>query len=120
MPKVMVRSESRLVGCGGFDDTEGVEVSVSQARVSLSRLLRRAQAGEVVIITRRGKPVAQLVGPHDKNKAQAKNNKKPRPLGMDNGRIFIADDFDAPLPASLAAAFGVRRKRRASPRPAKP
>ncbi|HEY3356078.1 MAG TPA: type II toxin-antitoxin system Phd/YefM family antitoxin [Polyangia bacterium] len=28
-----------------------------------------------------------------------------RPLGMDVGRVTIADDFDAPLPHDLQAAF---------------
>jgi len=28
-----------------------------------------------------------------------------RPLGMDEGRIWIADDFDAPLPDDLLKAF---------------
>jgi hypothetical protein len=30
---------------------------------------------------------------------------KVRPLGMDRDRIWIADDFDAPLPDDLLAAF---------------
>jgi len=30
---------------------------------------------------------------------------KVRPLGMDRGRIWIADDFDGPLPDDLLKAF---------------
>jgi hypothetical protein len=31
---------------------------------------------------------------------------QPRPqLGFDNGRIHVAEDFDAPLPDDLQAAF---------------
>ena len=37
------------------------EVSVTQARNTLSRLIRRVEDGEPVHITRRGKPVAVLV-----------------------------------------------------------
>lgn len=36
-------------------------ISASDAQAHLSRLLDRVEAGEHVIITRRGKPVAQLV-----------------------------------------------------------
>jgi len=36
-------------------------VSLAEAKARLSELVQRAQAGESVSITRRGKPVAQLV-----------------------------------------------------------
>ena len=39
------------------------EVSVREAREQISRLLERVQAGEEVVILRRGKPAARLVGP---------------------------------------------------------
>jgi prevent-host-death family protein len=38
-------------------------VSMTEARTHLSRLLRRAEAGETVIISRRGKEVARLLPP---------------------------------------------------------
>ena len=37
------------------------EVSIAEARDTLTRLIQRAEAGEPVHITRRGKPVAVLV-----------------------------------------------------------
>lgn len=37
------------------------EVSVYEARNSLSRLIKRAQEGEETVITNRGRPVARLV-----------------------------------------------------------
>ncbi|MCY4508831.1 MAG: type II toxin-antitoxin system Phd/YefM family antitoxin [Acidobacteria bacterium] len=37
------------------------EVSVTQARNTLTRLIREVEAGEIVHITRRGKPAAVLV-----------------------------------------------------------
>ncbi|WP_043765603.1 type II toxin-antitoxin system Phd/YefM family antitoxin [Algiphilus aromaticivorans] len=39
------------------------EVSVREAREQISRLLERVQSGEEVLILRRGKPAARLVGP---------------------------------------------------------
>lgn len=38
-----------------------VEVSVEEAEARLSELLSRAEAGEEVVILRRGKPVARIV-----------------------------------------------------------
>jgi prevent-host-death family protein len=38
-----------------------ITVAVSEARNQLSGLLDRVEGGEVIIITRRGKPVARLV-----------------------------------------------------------
>jgi prevent-host-death family protein len=37
-----------------------MDVSVAQAKAHLSELLNRVEAGEEVIITRRGKPVARI------------------------------------------------------------
>jgi prevent-host-death family protein len=45
-----------------------IEVSVKDARSQLSRLLDRIEQGEVVIITRRGKKVAKLVSPKERQR----------------------------------------------------
>jgi prevent-host-death family protein len=75
-----------------------MEVNIHEAKTHLSRLLQRVAAGEEVTIARSGVPVARLV------RIEPKKN-KIRPLGMDRGRIWIADDFDAPLPDDLLKAF---------------
>ena len=72
--------------------------SIHAAKTHLSRLLQRVAAGEEVTIARSGTPVARLV-------AVRPEKKKIRPLGMDRGKIWIADDFDAPLPDDLLKAF---------------
>jgi prevent-host-death family protein len=41
------------------------EVSIAEARDTLTRLIQKAEAGETVHITRRGKPVAVLVSEAD-------------------------------------------------------
>jgi prevent-host-death family protein len=74
-----------------------MEVNIHEAKTQLSRLLQRVAAGEEVTIARAGTPVARLVA------IESKNN--TRPLGFDRGRIWIADDFDAPLPDDLLRAF---------------
>ena len=62
-------------------------VSVHEAKTHLSRLLKRVQAGEEIIIAKAGKPVARL-GP-----LEPKASKKRVP-GIDKGKIWIAEDFD--------------------------
>lgn len=67
-----------------------MEVNVHEAKTQLSRLLRRVAEGEEVTISRAGVPVAKLVA--------AGPQHKTRPMGMDRGRIWVAEDFDAPMP----------------------
>jgi prevent-host-death family protein len=73
------------------------DVNIHEAKTHLSRLLARVAAGEQVVISRAGRPVARLV-PIDRPSPQ-------RVPGTDRGQIFIADDFDAPLPAKVQTAF---------------
>ena len=56
----------------------------SQAKTQLSRLIARVEAGEDVVIARRGKPVARLVS--------CKPRKKRRPDRL-KGKVVIPDDF---------------------------
>lgn len=72
-------------------------VNVHEAKTHLSRLLDRAAAGEEVVISKYGKPVARLV-------AVGKPS-GPRKLGVLKGRIRIAGGFDAPLPKALLTGF---------------
>jgi prevent-host-death family protein len=74
-----------------------MEVNIHEAKTHLSRLLQRVAAGEEVTIARAGTPVARLVG------VEAK--KTSRPLGFARGQVWVADDFDAPLPDDLLRAF---------------
>ena len=68
-----------------------------EAKTSLSRLVDRAAAGEEIIIAKAGAPKAKLV-------PIAKPRKGRRPGGWE-GRLFVSDDFDEPLPEDLQAAF---------------
>jgi prevent-host-death family protein len=73
------------------------EVNVHEAKTHLSRLLVRVAAGEEVLISRAGKPVARLVPVEP-----------PRPRrrpGRFVGKGCVADDFNAPLPRDLLAQF---------------
>ena len=64
-------------------------IGAFDAKTRLSELLEQVERGQVFVITKRGRPVAEL-----------------RPLGAasglrfgdDAGRVSIGDDFDAPIP----------------------
>jgi prevent-host-death family protein len=65
-------------------------VNVHEAKTHLSSLLAAVEAGEDVVIARSGHPVARLT----RYEASATE----RPIGIDDGRLQIADDFDAFIP----------------------
>ena len=71
------------------------QVNVHQAKTHLSRLLERVAEGEEIIIAKSGRPMARLVPMPS----------EPRRPGRLKGKIRMADDFDAPLPEEIAAAF---------------
>lgn len=77
-------------------------VPVKEAKAKLTELLRIAESGERIVLTRNGKPVADLV-PHEATKeadkmsildrAQAWHTSNPsKAIG------WVSDDFDDPLP----------------------
>jgi prevent-host-death family protein len=76
-------------------------VSVHEAKAQLSKLLAKVERGEEVVIARAGKPIAKLVGIGDSATVPT--------LGADAGTFLVPDDFDAPLPADVLDAFGIRR-----------
>ncbi len=77
-----------------------VNISIKDAKNKFSELVRRAEAGETVVITRDGEPVADLVI----------HKKKPKGINWEGlreykrkhgiGRVveYIPADFDDPLP----------------------
>jgi prevent-host-death family protein len=71
-------------------------VNVHEAKTHLSRLLEEVAHGQDVIIARAGTPVARLV---------PIRAPRTRVLGLDAGRVVIADDFDAPLPDDVLEDF---------------
>ena len=70
-------------------------VSIAEAKASFAHLVARAEAGERIVITRHGKPVAQV-------------SALPKPLAIPYGdlagRGFELDD-DLTLPEEIVADF---------------
>ncbi len=75
-----------------------ITVNVHEAKTHLSRLLAKVARGDEVVIARGGKPVARLV-------PVQKARRMDDLLGIDRGRLWIAEDFDGPLPEEIVAAF---------------
>lgn len=72
-------------------------VNVHEAKTHLSQLLDRVEAGEQIVIAKAGRPVARLIA--------VGNASGDRELGLDRGQVWIADDFDAPLPLAVLTDF---------------
>ena len=72
-------------------------VNIHEAKTQLSKLLRRVEAGEDIVIARAGEPVARLTRFEAEDAA-------PRPLGTWRGRVEIAEDFDD-LPEGVVEGF---------------
>lgn len=67
-----------------------------EAKTTLSKLLRQVAAGEEVVISRAGHPVARVVPIEP----------PARVLGEDAGRYVVGEDFDDDLPDEVLDAFG--------------
>jgi prevent-host-death family protein len=73
-------------------------VNIHEAKTHLSRFVAEvADRRETIIIAKAGKPMARLV-PYTPERPQ-------RIFGLLEGKIRMAEDFDAPLPAELLKDF---------------
>jgi prevent-host-death family protein len=72
-------------------------INIHTAKTHFSRLVERAARGEEIVIARAGRPLARLV--------PLASPGRRRRLGLLKGKIKIAADFDAPLPAKVLREF---------------
>ncbi len=72
-------------------------VNVHDAKTHLSKLVARVATGEEIVIAKAGKPVARLV--------PAAGKRRQRVPGSAKGKIWMAPDFDAPLPRKVLDRF---------------
>ena len=72
-------------------------VKLYDAKTQLSSLVERAAKGEEIIIAKGDQPMARLMPFAEKA--------KPRAPGGWEGRLVVAEDFDAPLPGRLQRKF---------------
>ena len=72
-------------------------VNIHEAKTHFSSYINAVMHGDEIIIAKAGKPVAKLIA--------IKSTKPKRKPGALKGKIWIADDFDAPLPDDILAGF---------------
>lgn len=72
-------------------------INIHEAKTHLSRILEEVANGKEVLIAKAGKPMARLLPLETKVPTIR--------LDLLKGKVRIADDFDAPLPADELAAF---------------
>ncbi len=72
-------------------------VNIHEAKTTLSQLLEAVLAGEDVVISKAGTPLARLI-PYS-------TQKKPRSPGFWKDQVTMADDFEEPLPPEILEGF---------------
>lgn len=81
-------------------------VNIYEAKTQLSKLVDMAASGSDVIIARNGKPVARLTSLEEGKPKQSREERlKALGYGALEGKGWIADDFDAPLPPEILDEF---------------
>ena len=72
-------------------------VNIYDAKIRFSQLMDKVAAGEDVVISRHGKPLVRLT-------QLAESTRRVR-FGVLQGKVKVADDFDARLPDHVLAEF---------------
>lgn len=72
-------------------------VNIYHAKTRLSQLVDKAAAGEVVAISRHGKPLVRIT--------RLDAPRRRITFGLLKARISVPRDFDGPLPDDTVAAF---------------
>ena len=81
-----------------YDGAAMMNISVQEAQANLPALLQKASEGEEIVISQADTPIAKIV-------AVTSARRTRLGLGLDVGKGWVADDFDAPLPDDLQAYF---------------
>ncbi len=91
----MVLLPLTLAGEKGYVMT--TTINIHEAKTHLSKLLQQVLLGEEIIIAKAGEPIAKLVPFAEKP--------TKRIPGTAKGQLWIAPDFNAPLPPEILDAF---------------
>jgi antitoxin (DNA-binding transcriptional repressor) of toxin-antitoxin stability system len=74
-----------------------ITVTIPEASQQFAQLIGKVLQGEEIIICENGVAIATI--------APSPRKRQPRIAGQDKGKIFIAPDFNAPLPDDILADF---------------
>lgn len=75
-----------------------IRLNIHEAKTHLSRYLANLKPGEVILLCRHNKPVAEI-------RALPEERKQPRPIGLGKGTVTLPPEFFDPLPEDLIRAF---------------
>jgi antitoxin (DNA-binding transcriptional repressor) of toxin-antitoxin stability system len=75
-----------------------IRLNIHEAKTHLSRYLELVEQGEVIVLCRRNKPIAEI-------RALPQPRREPRPMGLAKGLFELPADFNAPLPDDWLDAF---------------
>ena len=75
-----------------------ISMNVREAKAHLSEYLAQVEAGEIIVICRRNKPIAEL-------RSIATPRKTPRPIGLAAGTGHVPPAFFEPLDDVLLDLF---------------
>ncbi len=74
-----------------------ISINLPEAANQFTELLSLVRQGEEVIISEAGVEIARLI--------PTSHQRKPRTPGQDAGKVIMAPDFNAPLPAHILNDF---------------
>jgi prevent-host-death family protein len=72
-------------------------INIHEAKTHLSRIVDQVAAGKEVISAKAGNPMARLT--------PLASEKRPKNLGLLEGRMKVPEDFNEPLDEATLAAF---------------
>lgn len=75
-----------------------LKIEVKEFAKVFQKYLDRLEAGESILLTREGEPVAEIT-------PTAQKPKQLRPYGLSANKFVTPDHFNDPLPAELLDAF---------------
>lgn len=75
-----------------------IKLNMHEAKTHLSRHLARLKPGEVILICRRNRPIAEI-------RMLPEERRGPRPIGLGKGTVKLKKSFFDPLPDDLIRSF---------------
>jgi len=80
-----------------------IRLNIHEAKTHLSQYVERVEKGEVIVLCRHNRPVAEI-------RPLPNAGRQPRVLGVDRGKFRLGKAFFQPLPRDVIAGFTGERR----------